>query len=132
MKTRRFGSTIAVLAALVLVGTVSVSTSFADDDEGREVHRYGVCSMGARWELGAEDEGSRIDMEFDVDATAAGRTWHVKLRHEGDVFATLTRTTDRQGDFEVERSVRDTVGADTLRARAVSPKGQVCKGGLSI
>lgn len=132
MKTHRFGSIIAVLAAVVLLGTVFTTTSFADDDEGREVHKYGVCSMGARWELGAEDEGARIDMEFDVDATAAGRTWHVKLRHEGDVVATLTRTTDREGDFEVDRSVNDTVGTDTLGARAVSEKGQVCKGSLSI
>ena len=132
MKTRRFGPITAVLAALALVGTMFLTTSFADDDEGREIHKYGVCSMGARWELGAQDEGARIDMEFDVDTTAAGRTWHVKLRHNGDVFATLTRTTDQEGDFEVDRSVNDTVGADTLGAKAVSPKGQVCKGGLSI
>ena len=132
MKTHRLRLLASALAASMLFGTVSAGTSFADDDEGREVHRYGVCSMGAKWELGAEDEGARIGVEFDVDTAAAGRTWHVKLRHEGDVFARLVRTTDREGDFEVERTVNDTVGTDTLGARAVSEKGQVCKGSLSI
>ena len=131
MRTPYRGIT-ALLTALLLVGTVFVTTSFADDD-GREVHKHGVCSSGALWELEADDEGARLDLEFDVNTSTAGRSWRVALRHNGDVFATVIRTTNHHGNFEVERSVTDTVGSDTLGARAVSVKtGQVCKASLSI
>jgi hypothetical protein len=128
MKTRTIT---AALTALLLLGTVFATTSFADD--GREVAKRGHCSAGAHWELDAEDEGARLELDFEVKTATAGQDWRVKLRHDGDVFARMTKTTHADGDFEVERHVTDTVGTDTLGARAVNLKTQqVCKARLSI
>jgi hypothetical protein len=131
MRNRRFRTITASLAALALVGILTASAALADD--GREVRKRGSCSRGAVWALEVEDEGARLEMEFDVNATIAGQNWSVKLRHDGDVFARMTKTTNAYGNFEVERSVYDGLGTDTLGARAVNLRnGEVCDGHVSI
>lgn len=122
---------IAALTAFMMVATVFATTAFADD--GREVHKRGGCSRSSLWQIEAEDEGARLEMEFDVNSTVAGQRWRVKLRHDGAVFATVNRTTNGYGNFEVERSVYDKLGTDGLGARAVNLKsGEVCEGHVTI
>ncbi len=75
----------------------------------------------------------RLEFEFDVNATVAGQDWRVRLRHNGEVYARIMRTTNHRGNFEVERMVTDVLGTDTLGARAVNLKtSQVCAGHVSI
>src|SRR5512141_2149394 len=96
--------------AVVLLGTLFATTAFAD---AGEVDKHGRCSGSAHWELDAEDEGARIEMDFEVDATKAGQHWTVKLSHNGAVFDRLGKTTDHEGEFDVDRRVTDTSETDT-------------------
>jgi hypothetical protein len=129
MKNPRFRGITLVLSALMLLGTMFATSAFAD---GREVEKHGQCSGSAHWELEADHEGGRLEMEFEVNAQKAGVNWKVKLSHDGSVFDALVRTTNHEGNFEVDRYVKNTSGPDTLGARAISPSGQICKGQLSI
>ena len=129
MRMARFRGVTAAISALMLVGTMLATSASAD---GGDVERHGTCSGAAHWEFDASHENGRIEMEFEVDSAKAGKTWHVKLSHNGSVFDTLNKTTDHEGNFDVDRYVNDTSGTDTLGAKAVSPSGQVCKGRLSI
>ena len=131
MRNRRFRGITVMLSALMLVATMFVAAAAANEN-GPDVERHGQCSGAARWELEADDDGARLEMEFDVNATKAGAHWKVKLSHDGTVFERLVKVTNHHGNFEVERRVTDTSGTDTLGARAVSPSGQVCKASLSI
>jgi hypothetical protein len=129
MKNPRIRGITVVLSTLMLLGTLFATTAFAD---GREVDKHGRCSGAAHWELDADHEGGRLEMEFEVNAQKAGVNWKVKLSHNGSVFDSLTKTTNHEGNFEVDRYVKDASGTDTLGAKATSPSGQVCKAQLSI
>jgi hypothetical protein len=122
---------IAVLAMLAIAFPPG-GAALADDD-GPEVDRHGTCSMGARWELDVEKEGSYLNVDFEIKTATAGRDWRIVLKHDGNVFFNGVRATEHDGDVEVERRVNDHSGLDTIAARGTSVKnGQVCKGSLSI
>lgn len=129
MKNRRFRGITVVLSALMLLGTLVATSAFADTGD---VEKRGQCSGAAHWELEADHESGRIEMEFEVNATKVGVPWHVRLSHNGSVFDRVVRTTNHEGNFEVDRYVKNTSGPDTVGARAISPSGQICKGQLSI
>jgi len=131
MRNRRFRAITCAIAALMLVGTQFATAAFADD--GREVRKHGLCSGAALWQMEAEDEGARLELEFDVNSSIAGQEWRVKLRHDGEVFTRVIKTTNSHGNFEVDRSVYDGLGADALGARAVNVgSGEVCEGHVTI
>lgn len=129
MKNPRFRGITVVLSALMLLGTLFAASAVADTGD---VEKHGRCTGAAHWELEADHEGGRLEMEFEVNAQKAGVNWKVKLSHDGSVFDSLTKTTNHEGNFEVDRYVKDTSGTDTLGAKATSPSGQVCKAQLSI
>jgi hypothetical protein len=127
MRLRIIGVLAMLAVALPLGGA-----AFADDD-GPEVDRHGTCSMGARWELDVEKEGSYLNVDFEIKTATAGRNWRLVLKHDGNVFFNGVRTTEPDGDVEVERRVKDHSGSDKIAARGTSvQRGQVCKGSLSI
>jgi hypothetical protein len=119
-----------VAMGAVLALTVPAGIAQANTDPG--VERHGACSGAARWELDAEREGTKLEVEFDVDRAAPGRTWQVHLRQDGALIADTARTTDGHGGFELHRLTANTAGPDTFSARAVSPSGQVCRGAVTL
>jgi hypothetical protein len=97
-----------------------------------EVFRSGPCTGASHWSLELDRE-TRIEADWEVHSVRAGQTWRVVMRHNGSVVWSGTRTTEHDGDFEVERSVTDASGADAIRVRAVNNRtGEVCRGGASI
>jgi hypothetical protein len=123
---KRFRIVAGVLSVLVL-GAMAVPTAALADVEKR-----GQCSGVAHWELDASHENGRLEMDFEVNSAKAGKAWHVRLSHNGNVFTKLVKITDHEGDFDVERYVKNRAGTDTLGARAVSRSGQVCRGQVKI
>jgi hypothetical protein len=78
------------------------------------VEKSGRCS-GARFELNAEKDDGRFEVEADIDNARPGSKWRVVLRHDGKKIYNQVRTADREGDIEVERNRRNTAGKDVFR-----------------
>lgn len=97
-----------------------------------EVIRRGVCSEAAGWKLKASPEDGRIEVEGEVDSNVNGQTWKWRLVHNGTVTARGTATTSGpSGSFDVERTVVDLKGEDTLRFKARNPgSDERCSGAL--
>lgn len=120
---------IAVLATLALALPLA-GTALAD---GADVEKHGTCTMGSHWELDAGDEGTKLDVDFEIDTAKAGESWRIVLRHDGGVFFRGVRTTQSDGDVEVERLVSDQAGSDSIAARGANlTTGEVCRGSLTI
>jgi hypothetical protein len=103
-----------------------LGASTASAKEG-DVRVRGTCTGSATAKLKLSEEDGRMEVEFEVDQNRNGVRWQVALFRNGQRFA-LTQATTRapSGSFEVRRLTTDGAGGDTIRARAVSPAGQVC------
>jgi hypothetical protein len=122
----------ATTASLVAAGGLLLATApaaLADDEKEKD----GDCSMKSDWELELEKDDGKIEIEFDVDTPRSGQTWRVRVLHNGDLSYKGKRVTDDDGEYEVDRKVRDRAGKDRIVVRGVNAKtGEVCRGALSI
>ena len=116
----------AALAGAIVTGPAATSVLARDDD----VIRRGACSDASDWKLKLSPENGRIEVEFEVDSNRVGQTWNVRLKNDGNVFFSGTRTTQApSGSFEVRRLTNNGAGSDFIVGRAVNPKtGEVCRG----
>lgn len=130
----RVRMTVGTLAAsAVMVGGVAVAPALAAPvPSGVERERHARCSASSTYELALEKEGKRIEADLDVEATRTGQRWKVRMYHNGKRIAKVTRHTDGDGEFDVDRTVRNKKGRDTITFRAVSSTGEVCRGSLRI
>jgi hypothetical protein len=120
---------IAVLAALTLAVSMA-GTALAD---GADVEKHGHGTMGSAWSLDVEDQGRNLEVDFEIDTAKAGQAWRIVLKRDGNVFFKGVRTTQADGEVEVDRLVRDHQGSDRIVARGVNPvTGEVCRGALTI
>lgn len=113
------------IALLALPGTAAAS---------QEKERQGSCRAGSEWYLyvGRED-GGRLEVDFEVESDRRGEAWRVRLTNDGQAFFRGTRTTNRAGEFDVERYTRDGRGTDRIVARATSlSTGEVCRAVIRI
>ena len=125
------------LATAALTGTallaVPVAASAAPIRAEVEREKEGRCSSSSTWDLNLEKEHGRIDIDVDIDSRAAGQKWKVKITHEGKTVYNKTRTTDREGEIDVSRNVKDTRGKDKVTFRATNNStGEVCRASLTI
>jgi hypothetical protein len=118
-----------MIVVLLALSAIAVPAAQARDIE---VFRSGPCTLTSHWTLELDHEG-RIEVDFEVHSARAGQTWRVVMRHDGPVVWRGTRTTEHDGDFEVDRTVNDASGGDRIAVRAVNSRnGEVCKGSASI
>ena len=92
----------------------------------------GRCTASSTWELNVEKEGKRIDIDVDVEAVRAHQAWKVRIWHNGKRITKVTRVTDREGELEVDRNVRNKKGKDRITFKAVSNRGEVCRATVRI
>ena len=120
----------ACLVAAVLATTPAATASGG----GAEVRKTGKCSMSSTWKLKLKKDDGRIETEFEVDQNVVGDTWRVTLKHNGNRFFRDRRTTKApSGSFEVNKSVNDAAGKDTISARARNlSTDELCKAQASI
>lgn len=120
-----------VLIAALMLSALAATPARAD---GVEVKRTGHGTLGSFWELELDRE-YRIEVDFEVNASTqrAGHTWRIVMRHNGATFFNGTRIANGLGDFEVERTVANLAGTDTIRVRAVDQRnGEVVVAVASI
>lgn len=78
------------------------------------VERSGTCS-GARFELSAEKDDGRFEVEADIDNARPGSKWRVILKHDGRTYYNKVRTADREGDISADFNRRNTAGKDVFK-----------------
>jgi hypothetical protein len=102
--------------------------------QGGGVARAGDCTATSTSKIKASREDAGIEVEFEVDQNVVGKTWNVKLLHNGDVFFMGQRTTKApSGSFDVRKLTGNRAGTDTLRGRARNLQtGEVCIATVSI
>jgi hypothetical protein len=96
-------------------------------DGGPEVRTSARCSSGttADLRLRARDGGIRVRLEIDHSRAGA---WNVVLVHERQVaWKGGARIKGSRDSFELERTVPDFPGSDSVTARATGPRGVVCQ-----
>jgi hypothetical protein len=121
------------IAPVVLLAAFATVASPAQAKDG-DVIRRGSCSASADWKLKASPEDGRIEVEGEVDSNVNGQTWKWRIVHNGSVTARGTATTTGpSGSFEVERTVVDLKGEDSLRFRARNiDSDETCAGALKF
>lgn len=124
-------ATAVVVTATVGASVLPVGTARALGHDDDRVERRGSCTNGARWDIRAEADDGRIEVDAEIDTSRTGRRWAWVLKHNGSVSARGTsRTRAPSGSFEVERYSIDLSGTDTFRFRA-SRKGARCVATIS-
>ena len=114
----------AALLALVVVALSAAPAGVAKDGD---IRARGTCTGSTTSKIKLSEENGRIEVEFEVDQNRNGVPWRVTLSKNGRTVARLTRVTrGPSGSFEARIVTSNSVGADVLRGRAVSPSGEVC------
>ena len=122
MKRFTFGASIAALAAVAAL--LVAPAGLAKDGD---VLVRGSCTGATSSKLKLSEEDGAIEVEFEVDQNRNGVRWTVTLFRGSTRLARTTRVTrGPSGSFEARWVVANRPGQDTLRARAVSPSGEVC------
>ena len=123
----RFGA-LALVAATTLIPAASAEAKDGD------VIKRGNCSGTADWKLKASPENGRIEVEGEVDSNKVGQKWRWKIKHNGSLSASGTKTTVApSGSFEVRRVLVNMPGGDRIVFKARNIRsGQVCRGALTF
>jgi hypothetical protein len=118
-------------AALVAPLAPAVSAHASGGTSG--VTKTGSCSGSAVWKLKAKhDDTGRIEVEWQVDSNKVGQTWTVRLRDNGTLFFSGSRTTKApSGSFSVTKFTANRAGSDTIRARSVHGS-QACTASVTV
>jgi len=123
----RFGA-LALVAATTLIPAASAQAKDGD------VVKRGNCSARADWKLKASPENGRIEVEGEVDSNRVGQKWSWKIKHNGSLSASGTKTTVApSGSFEVRRVLVNVRGDDRIVFRATNNRsGETCRGALTF
>lgn len=100
------GTTALVAAPLTMM---TASPAAAADRE----FRYAGAKVG----YDVEKDDGRFEIDVDVDDAKPGSRWTISLWHDGKRYYHRTRTADRDGDIEVQRSRANTRGKDVFKMR---------------
>lgn len=125
MKTTAVLVSTAAGAGLLMAATPAQALEFEREKSVR-------CSAGSFATMSLEKEFGRIDADFEIENAAAGRSWNVRMKHNGSTVLRTARVTDYEGDLDVMQQVRDRSGKDRFVVRATGPNGEVCRVKLSI
>jgi hypothetical protein len=108
---------------LVVLVSLAIVPALALAKNGRPEVRASVsCGSGVTADLRLRLQDGRIRVRFEVEHGRAG-AWQVALVHERRV---AWRGSAR-GSFEIERTLPDFPGSDSVSARATGPRGVVCQ-----
>jgi hypothetical protein len=116
--------------SIALIGASVVAFPAMVAAKDGDVIRTGSCSRSTDWKLKLSPENGRIEVEGEIDSNVNGQTWNVKLKRNGNVFWSGTRTTQApSGSFEVRRLATNGAGTDGFVLKATNAAtGEVCRG----
>jgi hypothetical protein len=122
----------AAVTAIAVAGLTAGSPAVMAKDG--DVRVAGTCtgSSTSKLKLSNED-GGRIQVEFEVDQNRNGVPWSVTLRRNGVQVASGTAITrPPSGSFEFRRVIAGTAGADRIVASATTSSGERCSATAAI
>ena len=117
------------VAAVVGAALVAASTAQAMDVEREKTKR---CSASTFANISLEKEFNRIDVDLELDNAIPGRSWNIRIQHNGNTVLRTQRIADNEGELDVMQQVSDRPGRDRFIARATGPNGEVCRVKLGI
>ncbi len=122
-----------LMFALALGATAAPATTLAKGG-APVVSVKGTCTGNSTAKLKAKHDGSRIEVEFEVDQNRNNRIWNVRIWDDGHRVYTAAKTTHApSGSFSVSRLIPNRAGVDTITARATNIKtGEVCRAKLNV
>ncbi len=130
---RRLSLLLALAALIVALPLAPVAR--ADDDADRDdvrVERSCARQSTIRLRVRAEDD-DRLRVDLDVRSSRRGTTWTVSVVHERRLARSVTRRTSGSSrSFSVRFALPDWPGRDTVVARAVGPRGEVCLAAVTV
>jgi hypothetical protein len=133
---RRSVHSLFVLAASVLALSVLPSAATADDGGGSraDVRVERRCTDGSRIRLRVRaEQGDLLRVVLDVETARAGARWVVVVVHERHlVLRTVRRAGLRSRSLELRLVVPDWAGRDAVVARALGPRGQLCRAAVTV
>ena len=104
--------------AIVAVPTAVLVAAPAQAD----VERQGACGSGT-YELSVDREGNGFEIDAGLENQPVGSRWTIVLKHDGKRFAKVVRTTDGEGDLDVDRFRKNTSGKDVFTMKATRVGG---------
>lgn len=98
---------IALTTATALVAApVALLVAAPAQADGPERHAHGSVA-GAHYEISAEKDDGRFEVDADLDGVPAGSAWKMVVRHDGKKVATRTATAVRDDDGRYDADFRD-------------------------
>jgi hypothetical protein len=116
---------VSILVSCIVLGAVPVAAQAKGGDPEARVSARCGSGTTADLRLRVRDGGIRVRLE--VDHSRAG-AWNVVLVHERQIaWRGAARVAASRSSFELERTVPDFPGSDSVTARAIGPRGVVCQ-----
>ena len=106
-------------AAVVVVG-LGAWWAIDSQVEAQATER-GTCG-GATWELSAEAEDGGTEVSAEVQSAGPGEEWQVELTRDDTALLTGTRTTDEDGEIDID-AYSDGNPGDATYAVTLTPAG---------
>ena len=110
-------------AAAVVVGLGTWWTVAATAET--ESAERGTCA-GATWELSAEQEDGGTEVDAELQSAGPGEEWEVELTRDGTVLLTGTRTTDEDGEIDLDVFSSGAPGGATYAVTFAPIDGEPC------
>lgn len=114
---------VAITAAASLMGATLVGVASTAQAEvlDREQKRCGNALVTAKLERDSREH----EVDIEVYSDRRGERWRMLIKDaDGDVLRKATRKTNREGEFDVWRSIPGTIDQVSVSVRG--PKGQRC------
>lgn len=124
MKKAMLKKTVALATSAGLVGVLGLS--LAAPASARQITTT-QCSGGSQLTLELTREGRQLEADIEIYAGPRER-WTVKISQNGRVAHTVTKTTNREGEFDFWRYLPSRSG--TVDVRATSATGETCSARL--
>lgn len=117
-----------VAAAVVVAGA---GTWWAIDRSAEaQTTERGTCG-GATWELSMEAEDGGVEVSAEIQSSGPGETWDVALLRGSTALLEGTRTTDEDGEIDVDAFTADDSASATYTATFTPAEGEPCTAELA-
>lgn len=120
MFARKLTAVVAV-AGVAGAGLVGVATTAQASVLDTEQKRCGNATVTAKLERDSREH----EVDIEVYSQRGGESWRMVIKDaNGDVLRTVNRKTNREGEFDVWRSIPGTI--DNVSVDVRGPNGQRC------
>ena len=112
-------------AAAAVVGVGLGGWWAVDNAVEAQTTERGTCG-GATWELSAEGEDGGTEVSAELQSSGPGEAWQVDLLRDDSSLLAGTRTTDEDGEIEVDAFSTGNPGDATYAVTFTPADGEPC------